>query len=86
MSGRGATSDATSAAADKVGAGGRHGARPRVEDKVASRQENPAGKSSGVGGKGGSRETYRVASKPSGVSGEGGSCEAYGVVETPPTA
>ena len=59
------------------------GQDPGWRIRLPAGRKNPAGKSSGVGGKGGSRETYRVASKPSGVSGEGGSCEAYGVVETP---
>ena len=49
--GRGATATATST--NKAGAGGRHGARSGERERVASRQENPAGESSGVGGKGG---------------------------------
>ena len=47
--GRGATATST----NKAGAGGRHGARSGERERVASRQENPAGESSGVGGKGG---------------------------------
>ena len=53
MASRGNTADATSAAADEAEAGGLHGARFRARERVSGRRENPAGESSGVGGKGG---------------------------------
>ena len=81
--GRDDTGKATSAAADKAGAGGRHGAKIEARERVAGRQENPAGESYGVGGGRKGREAYRVATKPSRVRVNGGGREAYGVAENP---
>ena len=81
--GRGVTREATSAAADEAGAGGRHGAKTAARERVAGWWENPAGESYGVGGRGKGREVYGVATKPSGVRGYGGGREAYRVAENP---
>ena len=64
------TGKATYAAADETGEGGCHGARHGVRDRAAVRQENLAGKSSGVGGKEGGCKAYGVAGEPSGVRGK----------------
>ena len=77
------TGKATSAAADEAGAGGRHGARSGVRDRVVGWQENPAGKSSGVVGEKGGREAYRVSGESSGVGFEEGGRKAYRVAENP---
>ena len=53
---RGNTWEVTSATADDSGAGGNHGAGPRVRDRLAVWRENPVGKFSGVGGREGGRE------------------------------
>ena len=61
----GATSEATSVAVDKAGAGGHHGEISEVRERVAGRRENPTGESSGVGGEGGrARPTQWLASPP----------------------
>ena len=77
------TRKATSAAADKAGAGGSHVARYGLRERVAGRRENPASESSGVGVQEGGREAYGVAGKPSKVGGKEGGREAYGVAENP---
>ena len=77
------TRKATSVAADEVGAGGRHGARPGVRGRISGRLENPAGKSSVVGGEEGGREASGVACESSGVEGKEGGREASGVAENP---
>ena len=77
------TGKATSAAADKPGSGGGHGAKSGVTKRVAGQQENPLVESYGVGGEGEGNKAYGVASKPSGVGGDGGGHEAYGVAENP---
>ena len=78
--GRGDTCKYTSAAADKAGEGGRHGSK---RERAASRRENPAGKSYGVGGGGEGGAAYGVATELFGVRGDGGVCKAYGVTENP---
>ena len=83
VAGRSAAADATSAAANKAGAGGRHGARTWARERVAGRQENPSCKSSGVGGGGEGREANGVASEPSGVRVDEEYREAYRVAENP---
>ena len=75
------TGKATSAADNKAGAGGRHGARYGVRERVARRREKPAGNSSGVGGNEGGRNAYGVAGKSSGVEGKEGGSKSYEVVE-----
>ena len=57
----GATVDATSEYAAAEGAGGHHGVGIVERARVAGRQENPAGKSSGVGNREGGHEASRVA-------------------------
>ena len=69
--GRGATADVTSAAANKAGGGGRHGARSGVRERVSGRREKPVRESSVVGGEGGGRKAYIVDRDPSGVRGGG---------------
>ena len=81
--GMGDTGQATSAAANKAGAGGRHGEKTATRERVASRRENLAGNSYGVGGVGEGREAYGVATEPSQVRGDRGGREAYGVMENP---
>ena len=58
---RGATSDSTSKDANSAEAGGRHGAGKKEWDRVDGRQENRAGKSSGVGDREGGLDASRVA-------------------------
>ena len=58
---RGNTWDVTSEAADKAGAGGRHGAKQGERERVAGRHENPAGISSGVENREGGHEASEVA-------------------------
>ena len=48
--GGGDAGEAISTAADKAGAGDRHGANTVARDRISGRRENPAGKSYGVGG------------------------------------
>ena len=79
----GDTGDATSAAADEAGLGGRHGAIIAARERVAGRRENPSGDSYGVGGEGEGCEAYGVASKPSKVRGDIGGREAYIMAENP---
>ena len=81
--GKGDIGDATSANADKAGAGGRHRAITAARERVSGWQENTAGESYGGGGIGEGREAYGVVSKPSRVGGDRGGCEAYGVAENP---
>ena len=77
------TGKATSAAANKVGSGGHHGARSGVRDRIAGWQENPAGESSGVGGEEEGRKASRVASESLGVGGQEAGRKAYRVAENP---
>ena len=56
----------TSEDVDETGSGGRHGAKPRERERVSVRQENLAGKSSGVGGSEGVYEASGVAENPRG--------------------
>ena len=79
----GNTRNATSAAADKAGAGGRHGARTAARERDASWWEKSASKPYGVGGGGGGCEIYVVAREPFGVGGDGGGRKAYRVAENP---
>ena len=79
----GATANVTSAAANKAGAGGRHGAKHRERERVAVRWENTASKLSGVGGEEGVHEVYEVTGEPSDVRGEGGGRKSYRVAEYP---
>ena len=72
---------AISASEDEAGAGGRHGARSKVRDRVAGQQKNIAGNSSEVGGEEGGRAAYIVAGEPSGVGDEEGGRKSYGVTE-----
>ena len=81
--GGGHTGEATSADADKAGAGGHHGANTVARERVASRQEKPAGESYGVGGGGDSQEAYRVVTEPSRLKGDRGGRDSYGVAENP---
>ena len=66
-SGRGDTGKATSAAANKTGSGGRHGARPGIRGRTDGRRENPSGEFSGVGGDEEVCNTSGVAHKTLGV-------------------
>ena len=69
----GATADTTSAVADKAGAGGCHGARSKVRERVAGQRENLAKESSGVGGEeGGARSTDWLVNPPELGAKEGG--------------
>ena len=77
------TRKSTSAAANKVEAGGRHGEMSGVRERVAERWETPAGKPPGVGIEVGGRKANGVAGDPSGVGGEEGGHEAYGLGEDP---
>ena len=81
--GGGDTRNATSAAADKVGAGGHHGEKNVARERFAGRKENPAREPYGVGVVGEGCEAYIVVSDPSGVGRDGGGREAYGVAENP---
>ena len=81
--GRSETRKATSEANGEAGARDCHGERSVVRERVDGRQENSAGKSSGVEGKGGGREVYGVAGKPSGVGSEEEGRKAYGVAGNP---
>ena len=74
--GRGDTGKATSAAADKTGAGGRHGPKTAARERVAGQRENPAGESYEVGGGGEGHNGNGVPRDPSGVRGDGGGHEA----------
>ena len=74
---------AASAAADKAGAGGRHGTKKGLRGRIAGWRENPAGESLGVGGD-------EVACKASGldhdslvVGDEEGGRDSSGVAENP---
>ena len=55
-----------STAADEAGAGDRNGERTGVRERVVIRRENPAGTSSGVGGREGGCEASGVAENPGG--------------------
>ena len=79
--GGGDTGEATATAADEAGARGRHGAKTVARERVAGRQENPAGDSYGVGDGGEDHKAYGGATDTSGVRGDGGGRKAYGVVE-----
>ena len=79
--GRGDTCEATSAAADEAGAGGRHGAKTAARERVAGRRENPSGESYIVGVVEEGHEACGVATEPSGVRGDRGGREAYGVAD-----
>ena len=81
MASGGETRKATSAAADEAGAGGRHGSRPGMRDRIYGQQENTSSKSSEVGGKEGWHEAYGVVSESSGVGGEEGGRKSYIVAE-----
>ena len=61
MAVRGNTGKASSAAANKAGAWGRHGTRPANRGRSGGRQENQAGKSSGVQGNDRGRKASIVA-------------------------
>ena len=73
------TGKASSMAADKAGAGGRHGARPAQMGRFVGWQENPAGESFGVRGNDGGREASGVAYESSGVGDKEGVREASGM-------
>ena len=73
----------TSAASDKAGAGGRHGARPGLRGRIAGRKEKPADEYSGVWGDERGCEASGVAHESSGVGDEEGGREASGVAENP---
>ena len=60
MASRSETGKVTSAADDKAGARGRHGARTAAKERVYDRHENPVGESYGVGVEGEGREAYCV--------------------------
>ena len=77
------TRKASSAATGKVGAGGRHAARPEQRGRLAGRQENPASESSEVRGDDSGREAFVVAHKSPGVGEEEGGSKASRVVENP---
>ena len=83
MAGGGNIRKSSSAAADKAGAGGCHGARPGNMGKSGGRQENQAGESTGVQGDYRGREASGVAQESPGVGEEEGVCEASGVAENP---
>ena len=74
MAGGGNTGEASSAAADEAGAGGRHGARPDQRKRLAGRRENPAGKSG---------KAFGEAHKSSKVVEVEGGHKAPGVAENP---
>ena len=67
---RGDNREVTSVAADEAGELGRHGIRPGVRERVFGRQENLAGKFSGVVEREGIREASRVAENSRGLSRE----------------
>ena len=67
-----------------MGAGGHHGARSGVRERIAGRRENPAGESSGVGGEEGGCESYRVAENPEGdCQGVQGGVKSLQGIDTP---
>ena len=68
----------TFADADEMGVRVRHGARPRERERAASRRENPAGESSGVGGREGGHKFSIEAVNP-----RGDRQGLVGVVESP---
>ena len=72
MAGGGDTGKASSAAADKAGVGGRHGAKLEQRGRFAGWREHPAGESLGVRGDDGGREASGVAHESSGVGDEEG--------------
>ena len=75
--------ESLSAAADKEGARGRHGARPGQEEKNGGRQESKGGKTLGVRGDGGGCEASGVAQESHRVGDEEGGRESSGVAENP---
>ena len=81
--GRGDTGKASSVDSDKVGAGGRHGARLAQRARFAGRRENPADESLGMRGDDRGREASVVAHESSGVGVQEGGGEASGVAENP---
>ena len=68
---------------EEAGAGGCHGARPGLRERVAGRRENLASKFSEVGCEEGGPKAYEVAGESSGVGGKEGGRKAYGVAENP---
>ena len=70
--GRSKTRKATSVAADEAGAGGRHGARIGLRERVSDRREKPTGESSGVGGRRGATRPMEWTVSPQEWGGEEG--------------
>ena len=70
VAGGGNTWVVTSEAVDDAGVGGCHGLKLGERERVAGWQENPDGKSSGVGGSEGGREAFRVTETQGGISRE----------------
>ena len=83
MTGRGDTRKASSAAANKAGARGRHGARLELRGMFEGRWDNPASKFSVLWGDDRVCEASGVANDFSGVGDKEGGHEASGVTENP---
>ena len=83
MAGGGKSGKASSTAANKAGASGRHGARPVKRGRVAGWRENSASKSLGVRGDDRGREVSGVAHDTSVVGYEEGGRKAFEVEKNP---